>query len=524
MARGAAGTIFEKPVNSGRFYARFTTTSGRKTIRLVTCSTRAQARQRQELLATELERLRRAGHGGHAEKLLELAAVADELRLVRIRKGVDAIVAGEAKPIEAETPLTDTGPTFREFAEEWTGGALHARFPDHVKRKKTANEDVYRLVAHVYPIIGELPIRHMRLEDAERVMRKLDPVLAVGSRRQVAQLLHRVMALAAYPARLIEASPIPEGFLPKPTQHKAQAWLYPAEEQRLLACPDVPILYRLFYGVLAREGLRRDEALSLTWSSVDLERGIITLDANKTGDPRAWVLSEDVRRALRIWHRDYCPGLPGDVVFSSQGQTIDRDHVAAVFRTHLRKAGGVRAELFERTATRMPIRLHDLRATFVTLGLACGRTETWVCDRTGHRSSQMLSRYRRAARTAAELGLGSLVALDEGIPEFQAGHRESTSRAPTVDEPQQDAPSDTQANELDRKASARDRLVGVLTESIRELLLQGDSAGARVAIDALLGLAGDVGVGRVPAANVAVPGVVPPDTLRSNASGGARKG
>ena len=61
--------------------------------------------------------------------------------------------------------------------------------------------------------------------------------------------------------------------------------------------------------------------------------------------------------------------------------------------------------------------MHDLRATFVTVSLANGKTETWVADRTGHRSGAMINRYRRAARTWAELGLGSLAPLDEAIPE-----------------------------------------------------------------------------------------------------------
>jgi hypothetical protein len=42
----------------------------------------------------------------------------------------------------------------------------------------------------------------------------------------------------------------------------------------------------------------------------------------------------------------------------------------------------------------------------VTLALACGRTEAWVTDRTGHKSSAMIARYKRSARFAAELKLG----------------------------------------------------------------------------------------------------------------------
>jgi len=56
----------------------------------------------------------------------------------------------------------------------------------------------------------------------------------------------------------------------------------------------------------------------------------------------------------------------------------------------------------------------------VTLSPASGRTEKWVTDRTGHRSSQMLATYTRQARTWAELGLGDLGDLHVLLPEASA--------------------------------------------------------------------------------------------------------
>lgn len=73
---------------------------------------------------------------------------------------------------------------------------------------------------------------------------------------------------------------------------------------------------------------------------------------------------------------------------------------------------------------RIPIRAHDLRATFVTLSLALGRTEDWVMRRTGHSSSIMLARYRPDAETVREHDLGWLVDLHEHIPEFKNSNSE----------------------------------------------------------------------------------------------------
>ena len=57
------------------------------------------------------------------------------------------MAADYEKPVDPELP--DTGPTFREFATAWTSGELAQRFPDHIRVKKTAEHDVYRLDAHV---------------------------------------------------------------------------------------------------------------------------------------------------------------------------------------------------------------------------------------------------------------------------------------------------------------------------------------------------------------------------------------
>jgi hypothetical protein len=89
-------------------------------------------------------------------------------------------------------------------------------------------------------------------------------------------------------------------------------------------------------------------------------------------------------------------------------------------------AGVDRPALFASTDARMALRVHDLRATFVTLALASGRSESWVTDRTGHKSSAMVAGYKRQVRTAAELSLGWLAPLDAAIPELCEGAQPET--------------------------------------------------------------------------------------------------
>jgi integrase len=313
--------------------------------------------------------------------------------------------------------------TFAELAKRWTSGELARLHPDHVREKRSADDDAAGLDRYVFPVLGAIPLDLIKLADCERVMTSLAHTkrrLSSATRRQVAQTIHRVLKLAVYPARLIPASPLPEGFMPRVTCAKALTYLYPSEDRTLLRHTAAPLPLRVFFGFLAREGLREGEALSLTWEDLDLDHGAVTLDQNKTNDPRSWALDSGVRLAMRAWRDRYrSDASPSERVFvDAEGAPLDAFGLPEQLRTWLRDAGIDRAALYERSEVRQPMRVHDLRSTFVTVSLANGKTEAWVSDRTGHKSSVMINRYRRAARTVAELGLGGLAPMNEAIPEL----------------------------------------------------------------------------------------------------------
>lgn len=201
-------------------------------------------------------------------------------------------VVAERSDRKART--SDEATTVATFAEEWTSGKLHRKWPDHVKLKSSSPIDAARFRQYVNPIAGDVPLEVFTVDHGERIMRALPDDLSGATRRQVAQLLHRLFAMAVHPARIIEANPLPRGFLPKVKLTKAFSYLYPAEDRTLLGCPTVPLHFRMLFGTLAREGMRLGEALGLRWSDVDLERGAVRLDENKTDDPRAWALDASV--------------------------------------------------------------------------------------------------------------------------------------------------------------------------------------------------------------------------------------
>jgi len=382
-----------------------------------------EARERCTAMAQMAVRLRSAGHVAQIEELLSLAA--------RARNGPawDAVtIAVDALCTEggAEKLSSRAAVTFRTLAEEWTSGRLHVKYPDVVDLKATSEIDGLRFGKWIYPVVEDVPLHLFTEEHAQEVMRRIPPTKSRATRRHIGHLVIRVLALAAYPCKYIERSPIPEGFLPKSGKNKAMTYLYPSEDRQLLACNGVPMSERLLFGVLAREGLRCEEALSLRWLHLDLVRGSVRVDINKTDDPRAWALDASVVRTLRWWKAQHPDAQPTDRVFPHAPTRL-----AARLRGYLQIAGIHRAELFERNAARRPLRAHDLRATFVTVNLANGKSEAWISDRTGHTSSAMINRYRRCARAHSELGQGNLTPLDEALslpherPTAGAGPRSS---------------------------------------------------------------------------------------------------
>ncbi len=395
----------------------------------------AEAEKRTQILAEMAKRLRPVVG---AEEIVEVLTDAGKARTAKeldeVEEIVRAIEAGETR--KASSAVT---PTFEDFAKTWTSGDLRKKHPDHV-RDKDSTRDVQVLRDYINPVIGPMRIPDVTLENAERVMAKLPAELAPRTRKLVAQCMRKVLSLAVYPGRYITGNPIPGEWMPKipKSANKAKSFLYPEEDAKLLGCAAVPLERRLAYGVLSREGMRASELASLRWRDLDLKHGRVRLDENKTDDPRAWALSPDVVRALAWWKKrtkgeadnlvlsfDLANGawwLRGDEGWTKEDKTKGPGD--------LRTAGVTRRELFERSSARQPIRLHDLRATFVTVSLANGKTEQWVSDRTGHKSSQMIATYARQAGTWSELDLGTLGPLDGLLPEMKGATSSGAGKPP----------------------------------------------------------------------------------------------
>lgn len=330
-------------------------------------------------------------------------------KLETIRKAVAAIAKGAAA----------AGPslaTFYDVAEMWTSGELRKKHPDHVRSKADFKIEKGRLKRYIYPHLKDVPVSAFEVAHGDLVMAHLPParVKKSATRRAVAQIILTVMNLAVMPLRLIKVNPLPRGWLPRIEKRKMYTCLFPREEAMLLRCKEIDEELRLFFGILDREGMRVSELLDSEWWQWNLHEGAFTATKNKTDDPRMWALRDDTARAMRIWHERR--GKKQSTPFATiAGEKDAKLWLATKLREALKLAGVERTELFESTEYTGQLRAHDLRATFVTVSLAEGKADTWIRDRTGHKSTTMIDRYRRTARQFSELKLGSLVDLVDGL-------------------------------------------------------------------------------------------------------------
>jgi len=151
-------------------------------------------------------------------------------------------------------------------------------------------------------------------------------------------------------------------------------WLTPDEASRLLTASraiDQPDLLDLVEFCLYT-GMRQGEALGLEWERVDRSRGVVLLEATKSGKRREVPLNS-----------------VADGVLARRGPN-DHGHVFGTaswyaFRAHWQRAlKAARIENF---------RFHDLRHTFASWAVQQGASLQEVKELLGHSSLAMVMRY-----------------------------------------------------------------------------------------------------------------------------------
>jgi len=137
--------------------------------------------------------------------------------------------------------------------------------------------------------------------------------------------------------------------------------------------------------LLMLTGCRRNEIVSLKWEDVDFEHEEFRLRDSKTGG-RMIPLSPTARKVLDALPRQ--PGNPWVISGSAPGSRLG--NLNASWGIVRKKAG-----LEE-------VRIHDLRHSFASRGLALGESLPMIARHLGHTNVQTTARYAHLARDSVK--------------------------------------------------------------------------------------------------------------------------
>lgn len=210
-------SVTRVPGKPGTWETRIRYSSGRRKRFIIRhCRTEDAAIERAKSMTELADKLVAASKVSDVEAILEAAAAAESMaKFLVVRNLAHRVCSGAYDGSARSQARLPADMTFREFASLWVDGELHRRWPDHVDLKKTASDDAWRLRKHILPILGDLAVKDVTLDEVDHVMSALPRKLSKASRRHVAQLMVRLLHMSCYPARLRPASPIPRGWLPK---------------------------------------------------------------------------------------------------------------------------------------------------------------------------------------------------------------------------------------------------------------------------------------------------------------------
>lgn len=394
---------------SGFYRARFRTGAGRVRIDLHVTGETAAIERRDRLQAMVSSLVRAKLYSAAAALLDEGARAKDGRAFLAVERAARATLQEAAT--EPDAPRKKT---YRELTEAWLDGELVKIDQTIGKRaERSAREILAMFSRYVFPLVGDLAIDAV---DAAHLMQVRKAFAKLGGRsiRAYCRLTLYVLRVANYPLQLRGPLPVdPKQYCKAVIPKHEFGWLYPSEECQIVSNPDEPIDKRTCLGFMARNGTRVTETTHLRWRMFDLDAAhlVIPAEITKTKKRRAFTLDPDVVEALRA-HRERARAAGGggadDRVFP-----YDRNGFRKWLLAALPRCGVTRAEVLVTTEYQRRLRLHDLRATFCTVGVFDGRTERQLRERTGHLTQSEFERYVRQAKTAPEREHGWFSPLDK---------------------------------------------------------------------------------------------------------------
>ena len=289
---------------------------------------------------------------------------------------------------------------------------------------------------HLVPRLGSRPLRDLSTPDVNRLVAALSRSRSSTGTGLAPATVHRVHATL----RVALADAVRWGLLPNNVASGAELPRKPKRDMQVWTSEQLRTFLRScatdelgpLYSLIAHTGMRRGEAVGLRWRQVDVEGGQLLIDHQlidngytsvSSGEPKSHrgrrVIALDPSTVLLLTrHRDAqkslrrAAGLNGNPTFvfcREDGCHYHPEFVTRHFQVLVRRAHLPR------------LRLHDLRHTHATLGLAAGVPAKIMADRLGHSSVLLtLDTYShvspaldaRAAGLIAELIAGEGEVID----------------------------------------------------------------------------------------------------------------
>jgi len=253
---------------------------------------------------------------------------------------------------------------------------------------------------HLRPRIGGSQLRELSTPDVNELLASLVQPKSVGGAGLAppsVRIVHATLRTALRDAvrwGLVPNNVATGAQLPRRSRPEMRVWS--ADQLRTFLAATAADPVGPLYALIATTGLRRGEATGLRWQQVDLERGRLLVDHQLVylGYDRVVPGEPKTRRGHRVLSLD-----EGTVSLLRRHERRQAEHRAA-------SGHGDRTYVFTRPdfkpytpdfvtkhfgvlvrRTGLPvIRLHDLRHTHATLGLAAGIPAKIMADRLGHSS------------------------------------------------------------------------------------------------------------------------------------------
>lgn len=293
-----------------------------------------------------------------------------------------------AAPVERSEPASEftSARTFADVCEEWL------RHGERERQLKPSTLVDYRssLSARILPALGLLAVEKLSTDDLEAWRRRLLDDGTI-SHRTINKLMMIVGAVLERARRrgLISENPARRMDKLKERAYDDLEFYDPDEVWRLVTAATSERDGAIFL-LLAFSGLRRGEALALTWRDVDFKREVIRVRANwshgrlvttKGDRVRSVPLVPQLAGRLHKLLQGVAPRGPDDPVFCDEvGQRLDGSALRRRF-IMARERAGLR-----------PLRLHDLRHTFASLAIdmaSPAEVQAWA----GHQDARTTARY-----------------------------------------------------------------------------------------------------------------------------------